>query len=121
MFETPLAMALWIQKNLGLHKTMQIDRIDNSRHYEPGNLRYATSKQNQSNTRSPRWNAMMHSFRMRHPEIRYADSTLRGMFIRGLTEDQIIKRFYQHSYKPKGVYGTFSTPDPVIASLLKDS
>ena len=50
-FETPTAMAVWIQENLGLHRDKQIDRIDNNGHYQPGNLRYVTAKENMRNTR----------------------------------------------------------------------
>ena len=50
-FETPTTMAVWIQENLGLHHEKQIDRIDNDGHYAPGNLRYATAKENMRNTR----------------------------------------------------------------------
>ena len=50
-FESPLAMALWIQEHLGLCREMQIDRIDNDGHYESGNLRWATRSQNILNTR----------------------------------------------------------------------
>ncbi len=50
-FQSPTAMAVWIQTNLGLCQDMQIDRIDNDGHYEPGNLRYATASENQQNTR----------------------------------------------------------------------
>jgi hypothetical protein len=42
-FESPLAMAVWVQENLGLRPDLQLDRIDNDRHYEPVNLRYVTA------------------------------------------------------------------------------
>ena len=67
------------------------------------------------------WVAAMHKFRLEHPKIRYADKTLRNLFYMGLTPQQIIERYHRHSDKPKGVYGTFSTPDLEIASLAKDS
>lgn len=120
-FSSPLAMALWVQRNLGLHQEMELDRIDNEGHYEAGNLRYVTLAQNLANSRKQRVSAEFHDFRMRHPEVRYADATLRRMLLAGMTATQIVDRYYQPSDKPKGVYGTFSTPDPVIASRLKGS
>jgi hypothetical protein len=119
-FANPVAMALWVQENLGLHPELELDRIDNDGHYEPGNLRYLNSFQNQSNTRRRRLNATMHAFRQRHPEIKYADSTLRYLLGRRMTDEEIIARFHRKSNKPKGVFGTYSMPDPVIASLCKD-
>ncbi len=120
-FASPMAMALWVQEHLGLHQDMEIDRIDNDRHYEPGNLRYMTRRQNLANTRKTRVAPLVHALKLEHPEITYADTTLSHLFGRGLTADEIVERFHQPSCKPKGVYGTSSTPDPVIASLAKGS
>ena len=50
-FSSPTAMAVWIQENLGLHREMEIDRINNDGHYEAGNLRYASSKEQKQNMR----------------------------------------------------------------------
>lgn len=120
-FGTPLAMAVWVQENLGLRKDLELDRIDNDGHYEPGNLRYRTRSQNQSNTRKTRTNAAMHAFRLAHPHIRYADETLKKLLRSGMTWQAVIDRYAAKSNKPKGVYGTSSTPDPDIASLRKGS
>ena len=49
-----------------------------------------------------------------------ADPRLAKM-VEGMTDDQIIERYHKPSLKPKGKYGTYSTPDPTIASLVKDS
>jgi hypothetical protein len=64
--------------------------------------------------------AKVHQFKLAHPEIRYADSTLYTLINTGLTSEQIVERFHKPSYKPKGKYGTFSIADPEIASLAKD-
>lgn len=120
-FRSPMAMALWVQDNLGLHKELELDRLDNEGHYEAGNLRYLTRKQNQANTRKRRLTPAMHLFRQKHPEIKYADATLVRLIGEGLTDAEIIERYNRPSSKPKGVYGTFSTPDPVIASQSRDS
>lgn len=122
-FLSPRACAQWVVQNLGLPKqdrNTQLDRVDNNGHYEPGNLRWASKALNCNNTRRGGWVAMMHRFRMEHPEIRYADKTLRNLFAMGLTFEQVVERFYRPSDKPKGLYGTYSKPDPEIASLAKD-
>lgn len=115
--------ALWVKQHLGVPKdrSLHLDRIENDGHYEPGNIRWSTSSQNNSHVRKPRCNAALHRFRQDHPEIRYADSTLRKFFSKQMTFEQIIERFYIPSNKPKGKYGTFLTPDPFIVSLHKDS
>ena len=121
MFDSPLAMAMWVAEHLGVDRTLQIDRIENDGHYAPGNLRLSTASMNQSNTRRRRLNAEMHRFRAEHPDVRYADATLRHLLGKGLSEEKIIERFLAPSRKPKGVYGTFSTPDLAIASLSRGS
>lgn len=120
-FESPTAMAVWVQENLGLHKDSELDRINNDGHYEPGNLRYLTRSQNLSNTRKRRINVLFHQFRQAYPAVRYADSTLSHMLGSGMSFEEIAAKFSKKSAKPKGVYGTFSTADPVIASLSKGS
>lgn len=113
-------MCLWVTEHLGQHRELQIDRIDNNGHYEPGNLRWSNSSQNASHTRKRMRNALVHKFRQEHPEIRYADSTLPHLVVK-YTFEEIVERYHRKSHKPKGVYGTFSTADPFIASLSKGS
>lgn len=120
-FSGPTAMAVWIMENLGLDRELTIDRIDNSGHYEPGNLRLTNRRVQTSNTRKRRLTPAMHAFRQEHPDVKYADATLIRLIGKGLSWEKIVDRYYNlPSSKPKGVYGTFSTPDPVIASLRKD-
>ena len=120
---------LWIMQNLGLpefktvaeRSRIQLDRINPNGHYEPGNLRWISVELNQQNKRGNQCVARTHKFRMDHPEIRYSDSTLKRFFWAGMTEESIIERYKQPSIKPKGKYGTYSTPDGTIASLVRDS
>lgn len=119
-FDSPLAMGLWVQENLGLHKDMELDRIDNDGPYAPGNLRYSTPRQNMSHTQRKPLATALHLFREKYPKVRYADSTLRGMLGKGMKFEEIAKRWNLPSNKPKGKYGTFSTPDRFIASLYQD-
>lgn len=115
-FNSVTEAGLWVVANLGLpDRKMELDRIDNNKGYEPGNLRWATRQQNTSNTRKATKAGAFHAFRIRYPHVRYADNTLRNLLGMGLTMEQIAARWEKPSDKPKGVYGTFSTPDPVIA------
>jgi hypothetical protein len=120
---------LWIMNNLGIpnffnkeeRSHIQIDRINPDGHYEPGNLRWISVNLNQYNKSGNQAVARMHKFRIDHPDILYADSTLKRLFWTGMTDLQIIERYKQPSSKPKGRYGTYSTPDHTIASLVRDS
>lgn len=99
----------WIQKHLGEHRDYELDRTDNDGHYEAGNLRYADRVANSANKR----NSVAHKFnefRALYPEVRYADTTLRGLLGK-LTFDEVVDRWNTPSCKPKGKYGTFSTLD----------
>lgn len=118
-FDSPIAMAVWVQENLGLNKALEIDRVDNDQGYRPGNLRLSTPRQNMSHTRKTAIAPMVHAFKLAHPRVRYADTTLAKLVAAGLTPQQIAARWERPSFKPKGVYGTCSTPDPFIASLAK--
>ena len=122
-FKSPRDCADWIMANippLTKDRNIQLDRIDNNGHYEPGNLRWASKSLNCANTRRGGWVAKTHKFRVDHPEIRYSDKTLRNLISMGMSPEQIVSRYHKHSDKPKGVYGTYSTPDLEIASLVKD-
>ena len=99
---------------------MKIDRIDNNKNYEPGNIRLSTRQQNIAHTRKRMRVAHVHRFKQLYPWVKYADATLSKM-VATLTYVEIAARFLCKSSKPKGVYGTFSMPDPFIASLSKDS
>lgn len=123
-FEGVKAGTLWIMKHLGIpanYRDLHLDRIDPYGHYEPGNLRWITVVHNQYNKRGHQASARAHRFRMEHPEIRYSDATLRDLFGLGLDDDAIVARFHRPSRKPKGKYGTYSMPDPSIASLVRDT
>lgn len=122
-FSSPTECALWVIKSLGMPSNpqeMELDRINNDGHYEAGNIRWATRRQNMSNTRVSKWIPLMHKLRINYPEVRYSDATLRALFSNGLSEEQIVERFHKPSNKPKGKYGTYSIADPAIASLVKD-
>lgn len=117
------AATLWIMSNLGIpenFRDMHLDRIDPYGHYESGNLRWLSPTHNQHNKRGHQASARMHRFRIDYPQIRYSDATLRDLFGAGLSDEEIAIRFHRPSRKPKGKYGTYSTPDHSIASLVRD-
>lgn len=52
-FESVEVMSLWILNNLGDRPTgHSLDRSDNNGHYEPGNLKWSTAKEQSNNRRS---------------------------------------------------------------------
>jgi hypothetical protein len=115
-FPTVATAAVWVMENLGLHKSMELDRIDNNQGYKPGNLRFVHRRLNVANQNRCH-SVEFHKFRTEYPEVQYADNTLRDLLSKGLTPKQIVERWNTPSCKPKGRYGTFSTADPAIASL----
>jgi hypothetical protein len=120
-FQTVLEAYVWVLENLGLPPslTMELDREDNAGGYAPGNLRWSTKAQNRQHTAKTVNTPALHRFRQLHPEVRYADNTMKNLLSTGLSFTQIVERWHRPSCKPKGVYGTCSTADPFIASLHK--
>lgn len=117
-FSSPMEMAKYIFHNFDItNRKMDIDRIDNRLGYCAGNIRMTTKSINSMNTRHQNKVKML-IFREKHPEIKYADATLCHFFSIGMREEEIVKKFYLHSNKPKGKYGTFSTAAPDIVSQL---
>lgn len=52
-FPSILEAGLWIIENLGLpDKNLELDRIDNNGHYQPGNIRFITHQENNRNKRN---------------------------------------------------------------------
>jgi len=121
-FSGATACGRWIVESLGIPenaKEMELDRIDNNGHYEPGNIRWATRRQNMSNRKVSQWAPLMHKFTLEHPDIKYAEATLRSLISVGMSFEDIVARYHKPSHKPKGKYGTSLIADPEIASLAK--
>ena len=122
-FESQTIAGLWIVENLGIPENwewMELDRIDNNGHYEPGNIQWASRRLNMANRRVSKWAPLMHKFTIEHPEIKYSEATLRSLLSSGMSFEDIVARYHLPSCKPKGKYGTSLIADPEIASLAKD-
>jgi len=85
-FHSVLEAGLWIIENLGLpNMDLEIDRIDNNGHYERGNIRFVTRKENCSNRRITvisNWNPI---------EWPYARTVVTRKLSQGMLKEEIIE------------------------------
>ena len=79
MFDSVYEATCWIVANLGIpeDRSMSIDRIDNEKNYEPGNLRWATAMEQRLNQRKRtqnakkgHWTELAKEFAAKHQEVR---------------------------------------------------
>jgi hypothetical protein len=94
-FANPTDATKWVLDNLGPKPSPQhsIDRIDNSRHYEPGNLRWATRSEQARNKRAykrSQQGEVIRRIQAIRGDITY--ECVRNWLKKGLTEEQIINR-----------------------------
>jgi len=95
MFPTVRAGAEWILRNLGPRPEgrYSLDRIDNNRHYEPGNLRWATYADQARNKRTykrTRAGERIRAIMEQRPDLTY--ETVRGWIKQGMTDEEILGR-----------------------------
>lgn len=89
-FPSTEAACTWIMENLGLHKHLTLDRIDNSGHYEAGNLRWATCSEQLNNTRRSRLKKDFDPNEWPYSRIKVIQ------FLReGFTREQILQKAHQ--------------------------
>lgn len=89
-FESVQAAARWIVDNLGIpERRLQIDRINNDGHYEPGNLRWATAKENVRNRTCA---IMPPDWEFRQEEWPHGYRRTMDLLGRGLSREQILER-----------------------------
>lgn len=105
----------------------QIDRIDNNKGYSRGNIRCATSSQNNANRRITHYVSykgqkvclghLWHLVKTDHPFYEFTPGWTTKLVTRGVLPDQLAE------YKRNGMRRstTSSTPDPAIVSLYRAS
>lgn len=91
--------ARWINDNLEIRRDLQIDRIDNNGHYEPGNLRMTTAE---NNCRNRRCSNLKEGWVYREEEWPYVESVVRDRLGRGQTREEILAQAQKTVSMPIG-------------------
>ena len=90
-FSSPKEMAEWVRDNLGYPLPGQsLDRVENSGHYERGNLRWATATEQGSNKRPYKvsdYGARVKSMQEARPD--YSTTAIRKFIHDGMTDAEI--------------------------------
>ena len=102
-FASATEMAKWVVENLGYPKEVEsIDRIDNDRGYEPGNLRWADRITQANNKRektcSPEWERVK---RLQKLKPEFGIERIREFVKEGLTDDEIIRKVRTNAGRPR--------------------
>lgn len=98
-FASRAEFTLWMEEHLPHqdYKGVEIDRENNDGHYEPGNLRLVTRRQNANNRSTTVWvqfagqRVPRTMFMEQHPECGYGSDTIGDLVRRGMTGEQIIR------------------------------
>ena len=89
-FNSVLEASLWVMQNLGLQQDLELDRIDNNGHYEAGNMRYFTRREQMFNTR--RTKSTLPDYLWAETESPLAFFTTRRYLIAGFSREEIIQQ-----------------------------
>ena len=100
LFPTVEKATLYVLEHLPhpTYEGLEIDRIDNDGHYEPGNLKLSTRTENANNCTDTVWVPIgnqrmpLQEFRRAYPESGYGNDQISDLVRRGFTGEQIIKR-----------------------------
>lgn len=95
LFPNTRSAVEWVLNNLGPKPTPthSVDRIDNNRHYEPGNLRWATRVEQARNKRAyKRTETGERIRRLQKLRTDVTYETLRTWVKKGATDDEILQR-----------------------------
>lgn len=84
-FPSVTEAGFWVIRNLGLHRELELDRINNQGPYEPGNLRWATRSQQMCNQRRS-------SVGLTYDPVEwlYSESVVRRKLAAGLNREQVL-------------------------------
>lgn len=95
VFPSVRSFAEWVAENIGTKPSPKhsLDRIDNNRHYEPGNLRWATSEEQARNKRQYKRTKNGERIRVlkeQRPDLTY--ETIRQWIVQGASDDYILNK-----------------------------
>ena len=125
MFPSVKEAGLYLLNTYGLPKReLEIDRIDNNKDYAPGNLRFVTHTENNSNKRCT---VLSHFSQMYWP---YAKPVVIRKLSQGLTRDEIIrdaeKAVFERRKNWKGIsarldFMTYEIPESIIVLPYREN